>query len=113
MDSFPAGKPIIGIIFLQWITFGDYTEAISKIKESGIPIMVMVQSVEEAVKAAARGASAIVAQVICSMCRHPVLLRPYYRQALSLPASSLPLSSMPALHPLVLAHSLSSCCCSA
>ena len=55
---------------LQWITFGDYTEAISKIKESGIPIMVMVQSVEEAVKAAARGASAIVAQVTCSMLRH-------------------------------------------
>ncbi len=48
---------------LQWITFGDYTEPIRKIKDAGIPIMVMVQSVEEAVKAAELGASAIVAQV--------------------------------------------------
>ena len=47
----------------QWITFGDYRETVSKIKDAGIPVMVMVQSVEEAVKAAALGASAVVAQV--------------------------------------------------
>ncbi|CAL5229038.1 g12286 [Coccomyxa viridis] len=45
-----------------WITFGDYNEPIRKIKEAGIPIMVMVQSVEEAVTAAELGASAVVAQ---------------------------------------------------
>lgn len=55
------------IMPLQWITFGDYREAMSRIRDAGIPIMVMVQSVQEAVEAATLGASAIVAQVICPM----------------------------------------------
>ena len=73
---------------LQWITFGDYAEAMSKIKEAGIPIMVMVQSVEEAVKAAGLGASAIVAQVMqsapCPVI--PELLSPCPEHVSTLPA---------------------------
>ena len=48
---------------VQWTSFGNYSAAASKIKEAGVPLMVMVQSVEEAVRAAAVGAAAIVAQV--------------------------------------------------
>lgn len=48
---------------VQWTSFGNYSAAASKINEAGVPLMVMVQSVEEAVRAAAVGAAAIVAQV--------------------------------------------------
>ncbi len=48
---------------LQWISFGDYQEAAAKIKKSSIPLMIMVQSVEEALKAGDLDADAIVAQV--------------------------------------------------
>ena len=65
---------------MQWISFGDYTEAVSRIKEAGIPVMVMVQSVEEAVRAASLGASAVVAQVDYS----------HYHQPMSLQASADP-----------------------
>ena len=48
---------------LQWISFGDYQEAAAKIKKSSIPLIIMVQSVEEALKAGALDADAVVAQV--------------------------------------------------
>ena len=48
---------------MQWLSFGDYAKAADKVKQAGIPLIIMVQSVEEAVKAAALGADAVVAQV--------------------------------------------------
>jgi NAD(P)H-dependent flavin oxidoreductase YrpB (nitropropane dioxygenase family) len=48
---------------MQWLSFGDYADAAAKVKQAGIPVIIMVQSVEEAVKAAALGADAVVAQV--------------------------------------------------
>lgn len=51
------------ILYLQWLSFGDYWEAAAKVKADNIPLVIMVQSTEEAVKAAAEGADAIVAQV--------------------------------------------------
>ena len=72
---------------LQWITFGDYTEPIRKIKDAGIPIMVMVQSVEEAIKAAELGASAIVAQVHAA-CFIVLPLKPCLEQVSTLPANA-------------------------
>ena len=70
---------------MQWISFGDYTEAVSRVREAGIPVMVMVQSVEEAVKAASLGASAVVAQVDYS----------HYHQPMSLQASADPYLQSP------------------
>ena len=48
---------------MQWLSFGDYADAAAKVKQAGVPLIIMVQSVEEAVKAAALGADAVVAQV--------------------------------------------------
>ncbi len=73
---------------LQWIMFGDYTEPIKKIKDADIPIIVVVESVEEAVKAAELGASAVVAQV-----DDPCFIVPYLR-TLSRPGVVLPVDAL-------------------
>ena len=49
---------------LQWVTFGDIDSFALRVKEAGIPLVVMVQSVQQAQHAVAKlGADAIVAQV--------------------------------------------------
>ena len=47
----------------QWFSFGDYSDAARKVKDAKVPLIIMVQSVLEALKAAGLGADAIVAQV--------------------------------------------------
>ena len=48
---------------VQWLAFGDFEQAAARVKQAGIPLVIMVRSVDEARKAAAVGADIVVAQV--------------------------------------------------
>ena len=58
-------------IVLQWLSFGNYWRAAAKIRAGNIPLITMVQSTEEAVRAAAEGADLVVAQVRQLKCIQP------------------------------------------
>ena len=53
---------------MQWLAFGDFEQAAARVKHAGIPLVIMIRSVDEARKAAALGADIVVAQVPISNC---------------------------------------------